>query len=153
MTPPLPHPSALVQVNFHDERTALVGEPHTIRVPRDAVMGDVLEELRKRLPPEHASKRLRLLEVHQSRIYKVCDPAADVGAVNAEYWTLRAEPVPDDEAVDDAEPDDAAGVLELLLLLPQAASARAPATTSVATFRPLNKGGLLPCAPASVPAR
>ena len=69
-----------------------------IRVSRDASVGDALEELRKRLPEEHAAKRLRLLEVLHSRIYKVCDAADEVSQVNESYWTLRAEPVPDDDA-------------------------------------------------------
>jgi len=85
------------QINFHDERTQLVGEPLTVRVPRDAKMGDVLEELRKRLPKEHAGKRLRLLEVLRSRIYKVCDADEDVSTFNESYWTLRAEPMPDED--------------------------------------------------------
>jgi hypothetical protein len=80
-----------------------VGEPHTIRVARDAVVGDVLEELRKRLPPEHAGKRLRLLELLHSKIFKVCDMTEEVGGVNAEYWTLRAEPVPQDELEQEQE--------------------------------------------------
>jgi hypothetical protein len=84
-----------------------VGEPLTVRVAQNAVVGDVLEEVRKRLPGEHAAKRLRLLEVLGSKIYKVCDPEEDVGSVNESYWTLRAEPMPEEDV--GAAPPSAAG--------------------------------------------
>jgi hypothetical protein len=102
---PPPHPPR--QINFHDERTSPVGEPLTVRVAQSAAVSDVLEEVRKRLPEEHAAKRLRLLEVLGSKIYKVCDPGEDIGSVNESYWTLRAEPVPDDDG-DAAAPAAAA---------------------------------------------
>jgi hypothetical protein len=57
----------------------------------------------------------------------------------------------DVDAVSVAEGELLLGVV--VVLLPQAARANAPAASTVATFRPLNKGGLLPCAPAVLPAR
>jgi hypothetical protein len=61
----------------------------------------------------------------------------------------------DDEAAAVLDVVGAAELLDgvVLLLLPHAVRANAPTASTVATFRPLNKGGLLPSAPAVVPAR
>jgi hypothetical protein len=59
-----------LQVHFHNEKTEFVGE-HVVRLPRDSCVGDVLQELSSRLGQEYAGRQLRLLEVYQSKIYKV----------------------------------------------------------------------------------
>ena len=96
---PLPQLEALktLRVHFHDERTRSVGAPLQVRVAADATFADVLAETGRQLPEEHAAKRLRLLEVFQSRIHRVCDEAGSVRHFNEGYWVLRAEPAPGDE--------------------------------------------------------
>lgn len=55
-----------------DERTRPVGEqPLVVRVPKDASVSVALDEVRRSLPEEHAAKKLRLMEVYRSRVYKV----------------------------------------------------------------------------------
>lgn len=44
-----------------------------VRVPREGgCVGDVLAEMSRRVGAEYAGRPLRLLEVYQSKIYKVC---------------------------------------------------------------------------------
>lgn len=59
-----------LQIQFHNDKTEFVGE-HVVRVPRDGNVGDVLAELSKRLGADYEGRQLRLLEVYQSKIYKV----------------------------------------------------------------------------------
>lgn len=58
------------QIQFHNDKTEFVAE-HVVRVPQDGCFGDVLAELSKRLGPDYEGRQLRLLEVYQSKIYKV----------------------------------------------------------------------------------
>eukprot|EP00877_Chromochloris_zofingiensis_P003568 jgi/Chrzof1/13211/Cz07g24170.t1 len=95
---PLPQLEQLktLKINFHNEKTDFV-DTHTIRLPRDSCVADVLEELRKRLGDEYADKKLRLMEVFNSKIYKVLDPADDISTMNETYWVMRAELVTEEE--------------------------------------------------------
>jgi hypothetical protein len=59
------------QIYFHNDKTEFVAE-HVVRVPRDGNVADVLAELSKRLGADYEGRQLRLLEVYQSKVYKVC---------------------------------------------------------------------------------
>lgn len=58
------------QIYFHNDKTEFVAE-HVVRVPRDGNVADVLAELSKRLGADYEGRQLRLLEVYQSKVYKV----------------------------------------------------------------------------------
>jgi hypothetical protein len=62
--------SVSLQIQFHNDKAEFVGE-HVVRVPRAGNVGDVLAELSKRLGADYEGRQLRLLEVYQSKIYKV----------------------------------------------------------------------------------
>eukprot|EP00879_Flechtneria_rotunda_P027398 GHRR01029346.1.p1 GENE.GHRR01029346.1~~GHRR01029346.1.p1 ORF type:complete len:247 (+),score=133.15 GHRR01029346.1:38-742(+) len=69
---PLPQLEQLksLRVHFHSDKTEFVAE-HVLRLPRDSSVADVLQDLSGRLGPDYAGRRLRLLEVYHSKIYKV----------------------------------------------------------------------------------
>ena len=60
-------------------------------------MAAALDEVRKLLPAEHKSKKLRLMEVWRSKVFKVFDSEDEVARIDDSYWTLRVEAVLDDE--------------------------------------------------------
>lgn len=57
------------QISFHDSHSLQeVGAPYSLRMPRESTVGELLEELRRQLPPEaHQQRPLRLMEVYQVR--------------------------------------------------------------------------------------
>lgn len=69
---PLPELEQLktMKVNFHNERAELVSE-QTLRLAKDAVVGELLAELKKVLGAAVGDRPLRLMEVFNSKIYKV----------------------------------------------------------------------------------
>lgn len=58
------------QVFFHKDNTEQ-GSEHTLRVPREGKVEDVLQQLADQLGPVAKDRSLRLMEVHSSRLYKV----------------------------------------------------------------------------------
>lgn len=76
---------------------------HTLMLPREATVGDALSELALKVGDDAGHERrphgLRLVEIYCSRIFKVFDAADRVDTINDCYWTLRAEPVEEDEVV------------------------------------------------------
>ncbi|KAK9823704.1 hypothetical protein WJX72_004794 [[Myrmecia] bisecta] len=95
---PLPELERLktLKVVFHNEKTEEVAT-HTVRLPKESVVGDVLAALALQLGPAVAARPLRLLEVFYCKIYKVFDPKEKIDTINDQYWTVRAEVVPEDE--------------------------------------------------------
>lgn len=87
-----------LKVAFHSEKTELASE-HSIRLPRESNVGDVLNELKKVLDSEYAEKKFRLMEVFNSKVFKVCDPEENIETINDAYWNLRAEVIPEDQLV------------------------------------------------------
>ena len=51
-----------------------------------------------------APRRLRMMEVFNHRIYKIFSEADEIDTINDQYWTIRAEEVPEEELR--ASPDD-----------------------------------------------
>jgi len=86
-----------LKVSFHNDKTEFVGEL-TVRVPKEGIVADVLNELSRQLGPDAAGRRLRLMEVYNSKVFKVCEPSEPVEGVKETYWALRAEAVPADQA-------------------------------------------------------
>mgnify|MGYP005705759787 CR=1 FL=1 len=96
---PLPELEQLktLKVAFHNSKTAEVSS-HNIRLPKESCVTDVLSELCRQLGPDVTITRpLRLLEVFYHKIYKVFPPNEKIDSINDQYWTLRAEEIPDED--------------------------------------------------------
>ncbi|XP_061352581.1 ubiquitin C-terminal hydrolase 12-like isoform X1 [Gastrolobium bilobum] len=70
---------------------------HTIRLPKQSTVGDVLDDLKTKVELSHPNSELRLLEVFYHKIYKVFPPNEKIENINDQYWTLRAEEIPEEE--------------------------------------------------------
>ncbi|KAK3003518.1 hypothetical protein RJ639_018193, partial [Escallonia herrerae] len=64
---------------------------HTIRLPKQSTVGDVINDLKTKVELSHPSAELRLLEVFYHKIYKIFPLAEKIENINDQYWTLRAE--------------------------------------------------------------
>lgn len=95
---PLPELQGLktLKVAFHhatkDEVTI-----HTIRLPKQSTVGEVLNDLKTKVELSHPDAELRLLEVFYHKIYKIFPPNEKIENINDQYWTLRAEEIPEEE--------------------------------------------------------
>ncbi|KAI5578143.1 hypothetical protein POPTR_008G012600v4 [Populus trichocarpa] len=70
---------------------------HTIRLPKQSTVGDVINDLKAKVELSHPSAELRLLEVFYHKIYKIFPHNEKIENINDQYWTLRAEEVPEEE--------------------------------------------------------
>ncbi|KAK8662108.1 hypothetical protein V6N13_091696 [Hibiscus sabdariffa] len=70
---------------------------HTIRLPKLSTVGDVLDDLKTKVELSHPGAELRLLEVFYHKIYKIFPPNEKIENINYQYWTLRAEEIPEEE--------------------------------------------------------
>ncbi|KAH7299953.1 hypothetical protein KP509_24G037500 [Ceratopteris richardii] len=88
---PLPELQGLktLKISFHNQKTEEVAV-HNIRLPKQSVVGDVITELKKKMELSNPNTELRILEVFYHKIYKIEN-------INDQYWTLRAEEIPDEE--------------------------------------------------------
>ncbi|KAK3000735.1 hypothetical protein RJ639_021934 [Escallonia herrerae] len=77
---------------------------HTIRLPKQSTVGDVINDLKTKVELSHPSAELRLLEVFYHKIYKIFPLAEKIENINDQYWTLRAEEIPEEEKK--LEPND-----------------------------------------------
>ncbi|KAL6782343.1 hypothetical protein ACKKBG_A06435 [Auxenochlorella protothecoides x Auxenochlorella symbiontica] len=98
---PLPEYEKLVtfKVSFHNAKAEEVSA-HSVRLPRDARVSQLLEELRAQLPAGAGvgDAPLRLMEVYQWRVWQLFDPDQAVGSMSGDaLWHLRAEVVPPDQ--------------------------------------------------------
>ncbi|KAL5076247.1 hypothetical protein RYX36_015231 [Vicia faba] len=95
---PLPELQGLktLKVAFHH---AIKDEvvSHTIRLPKQSTVGDVLDDLKTKVELSHPDAELRLLEVFYHKIYKVFSYICCIENINDQYWTLRAEEIPEEE--------------------------------------------------------
>ncbi|GAB4824573.1 CSN-associated deubiquitinating enzyme Ubp12 [Ancistrocladus abbreviatus] len=95
---PLPELQGLktLKVAFHhatkDEVTI-----HTVRLPKQSTVGDVLNDLKTKVELSHPNAELRLLEVFYHKIYKIFPLNEKIENINDQYWTLRAEEIPEEE--------------------------------------------------------
>ncbi|XP_078435308.1 ubiquitin C-terminal hydrolase 13-like isoform X2 [Wolffia australiana] len=95
---PLPELQCLktLKVAFH-HATKDEGVIHSIRLPKNSTVGDVLADLKTKVDLSHPDAELRLLEVFYHKIYKIFPISEKIENINDQYWTLRAEEVPDEE--------------------------------------------------------
>ncbi|KAI8573371.1 hypothetical protein RHMOL_Rhmol01G0271900 [Rhododendron molle] len=95
---PLPELQGLktLKVAFHHATKEEVSV-HTIRLPKQSTVGDVINELKTKVELSHPDAELRLLEVFYHKIYKIFPVNEKIENINDQYWTLRAEEVPEEE--------------------------------------------------------
>ncbi|CAD6270085.1 unnamed protein product [Miscanthus lutarioriparius] len=95
---PLPELQCLktLKVAFHH---ATKGEVviHSIRLPRNSTISDVITDLKTKVELSNPDAELRLLEVFYHKIYKIFPPHEKIENINDQYWTLRAEEIPEEE--------------------------------------------------------
>nr|KAJ0185336.1 hypothetical protein LSAT_V11C900474120 [Lactuca sativa] len=70
---------------------------HTIRLPKQSTVGDVITDLKTKVELSHPDAELRLLEVFYHKIYKIFPLNEKIENINDQYWTLRAEEIPEEE--------------------------------------------------------
>ncbi|KAJ0982593.1 hypothetical protein J5N97_010848 [Dioscorea zingiberensis] len=70
---------------------------HTIRLPKNSTVGDVINDLKTKVELSRPDAEIRLLEVFYHKIYKIFVPSEKIENINDQYWTLRAEEIPEEE--------------------------------------------------------
>ncbi|CAA6658468.1 unnamed protein product [Spirodela intermedia] len=70
---------------------------HSIRLPKNSTVGDVINDLKAKVELSHPDAELRLLEVFYHKIYKIFPANEKIENINDQYWTLRAEEVLEEE--------------------------------------------------------
>ncbi|KAJ6847904.1 ubiquitin carboxyl-terminal hydrolase 12-like [Iris pallida] len=95
---PLPELQGLktLKVAFHHATNDEV-VIHSIRLPKNSTVGDVINDLKTKVELSHPNAELRLLEVFYHKIYKIFPPTEKIENINDQYWTLRAEEIPEEE--------------------------------------------------------
>ncbi|XP_057506095.1 ubiquitin C-terminal hydrolase 12-like isoform X2 [Actinidia eriantha] len=95
---PLPELQCLktLKVAFHNVTKDEV-VIHNIRLPRQSTVGNVLDELKTKVELSHPDAELRLIEVFYHKIYKIFPLSEKIENINDQYWTLRAEEIPEEE--------------------------------------------------------
>ena len=84
-----------LKVHYHNSSAAHVSE-HELQVPKDSTVKAVLDVLKEETGYK-GDAEFRLFELFYSRIYKVYGPEDTIESINDQYWTLRAEEVPEDQ--------------------------------------------------------
>ncbi|KAI3916569.1 hypothetical protein MKW98_026311 [Papaver atlanticum] len=95
---PLPELQGLktLKVAFH-HATKEEAVIHCIRLPKQSTVGDVINDLKTKVELSHPGAELRLLEVFYHKIYKIFPLNEKIENINDQYWTLRAEEIPEEE--------------------------------------------------------
>lgn len=95
---PLPELQGLktLKVAFHHATKDEVAI-HTIRLPKQSTVGDVINDLKSKVELSHPDAELRLLEVFYHKIYKIFPLQEKIENINDQYWTLRAEEIPEED--------------------------------------------------------
>ncbi|XP_070051088.1 ubiquitin C-terminal hydrolase 12 isoform X1 [Nicotiana tomentosiformis] len=95
---PLPELQCLktLKVAFHHSTKDEV-EILNVRLPKQSTVGDVLNEIKSKVELSHPNAELRLLEVFYHKIYKIFPLTEKIENINDQYWTLRAEEIPEEE--------------------------------------------------------
>ncbi|XP_062112304.1 ubiquitin C-terminal hydrolase 13 isoform X1 [Humulus lupulus] len=70
---------------------------HNIRLPKQSTVGDVINVLKTKVELSRPDAELRLLEVFYHKIYKIFPHTEKIENINDQYWTLRAEEIPEEE--------------------------------------------------------
>lgn len=85
-----------LKVDFHHATKDKV-VTHKIKLPKQSTVDDVLKNLKTKVELSHPDAELRLLEIFHHKIYKVFPTTEKIGKINDQYWTLRAEEIPEEE--------------------------------------------------------
>ncbi|KAG2629395.1 hypothetical protein PVAP13_3KG431800 [Panicum virgatum] len=95
---PLPELQCLktLKVAFHHATKDEV-VVHSIRLPKNSTISDVIADLKTKVELSNPDAELRLLEVFYHKIYKIFPPHEKIENINDQYWTLRAEEIPEEE--------------------------------------------------------
>ncbi|XP_024515070.1 ubiquitin carboxyl-terminal hydrolase 12 [Selaginella moellendorffii] len=95
---PLPELQGLktLKIAFHNARTEEVSV-HNVRLPKNSTVGDVINELKGLVELSNPDAELRILEVFYHKIYKIFPANEKIENINDQYWTLRAEEIPEEE--------------------------------------------------------
>ncbi|XP_039043952.1 ubiquitin carboxyl-terminal hydrolase 13-like [Hibiscus syriacus] len=95
---PLPELQGLktLKIAFHHATKDEVAI-HTIKLPKQSTVGDVINDLKTKVELSHPDAELRLFEVFYHKIYKIFPPSEKIENINDQYWTLRAEEIPEEE--------------------------------------------------------
>ncbi|CAL9089521.1 unnamed protein product [Musa textilis] len=95
---PLPELQGLktLKVAFHHATKDEVAV-HSIRLPKNSTVADVINDLKTKVELSHPDAELRLLEVFYHKIYKIFPLSEKIENINDQYWTLRAEEIPEEE--------------------------------------------------------
>ncbi|XP_060968980.1 ubiquitin C-terminal hydrolase 12-like isoform X3 [Cannabis sativa] len=95
---PLPELQGLktLKVAFHHSTKDEV-VIHTVRLPKQSTVGDVINDLKTKVELSHPAAEIRLLEVFYHKIYKIFPLNEKIENINDQYWTLRAEEIPEEE--------------------------------------------------------
>ncbi|XP_040243046.1 ubiquitin C-terminal hydrolase 12 isoform X16 [Aegilops tauschii subsp. strangulata] len=70
---------------------------HSIRLPKNSTIADVIIDLKTKVDLSSPTAELRVLEVFYHKIYKIFPLHEKIENINDQYWTLRAEEVPEEE--------------------------------------------------------
>ncbi|XP_020577037.1 ubiquitin carboxyl-terminal hydrolase 13-like isoform X2 [Phalaenopsis equestris] len=70
---------------------------HNIRLPKSSTVADVINDLKTKVELSHPNAELRLIEVFYHKIYKIFPLIEKIENINDQYWTLRAEEIPEEE--------------------------------------------------------
>eukprot|EP00884_Botryococcus_braunii_P009404 jgi/Botrbrau1/18465/Bobra.0072s0048.1 len=113
----------ILKVEAHGERAGSNVQVLTLRIAKEGSVDDVLKKLEEQVGAEYAGRTLRFMEILTNKIYKASSaqkatPASalhevlaikgsevwfglfwsrQIDQINDQYWTLRVEPVPDNE--------------------------------------------------------
>lgn len=95
---PLPELQGLktLKIAFHNRKTEEVSV-HNIRLPKQSSFSDVISDLKTKVQLSRPDAELRVLEVFYHKIYKIFPETEGIENINDQYWTLRAEEVPEEE--------------------------------------------------------
>ncbi|PKA56995.1 Ubiquitin carboxyl-terminal hydrolase 12 [Apostasia shenzhenica] len=95
---PLPELQGLktLKVAFHHATKDEIAV-HNIRLPKNSTVADVINDLKTKVELSQPNAELRLVEVFYHKIYKIFPPMEKIENINDQYWTLRAEEIPEEE--------------------------------------------------------
>ncbi|KAL7228353.1 hypothetical protein ACSBR2_007135 [Camellia fascicularis] len=85
-----------LKVAFHHAKDEAV-VIHTRSLPKESTVGDVINDLKTKVELSHPNAELRLLEIFYHKIYKIFPLNEKIENINDQYWTLRAEEIPEEE--------------------------------------------------------
>ncbi|XP_075081805.1 uncharacterized protein LOC107801819 [Nicotiana tabacum] len=95
---PLPELQCLktFKVDFHHSKKDEV-EILNVRLPKQSTVRDFLNGIKSKVELSHPNAELRLLEIFYHKIFKIFPLTEKFENINDQYWTLRAEEIPEEE--------------------------------------------------------